>query len=153
KGLDDRIAKLEAAAKTAPDDLRAEILFPGDRMANVNRGRLEARTFDADRDLAAAEAAAASTRTGKDPFAGRTGDFKRHYLLDPPHEIMPYHMYVPKAYTSAKAFPLIIALHGLGGTEDSFFDAYDKRLPALAEQHGYIVAAPIGYRVDGFYGW
>ena len=51
------------------------------------------------------------------------------------------------------AFPLIIALHGLGGTEDSFFDNYEKRLPPLAEQHGYIVAAPLGYRVDGSYGW
>src|SRR4029453_8982645 len=38
-------------------------------------------------------------------------------------------------------------------TEDSFFDGYEGRLPALAEQHGYIVAAPLGYRVDGSYGW
>jgi predicted peptidase len=60
---------------------------------------------------------------------------------------------VPKSYNAAKAFPLIVALHGLGGTEDAFFDGYDKRLPALAEAHGYIVAAPLGYRVDGFYGW
>ena len=26
-------------------------------------------------------------------------------------------------------------------------------LPPLAESHGYIVAAPLGYRVDGSYGW
>ncbi len=26
-------------------------------------------------------------------------------------------------------------------------------MPKLAEQHGYIVAAPLGYRVDGSYGW
>jgi poly(3-hydroxybutyrate) depolymerase len=153
KGLDEQVTRLEAAAKTAPEDVRAEILFPIDRMGNVNRGRLEARTFDADADLAAADAAAAAVKSGKDPFAGRTGDFKRHYLLDAAKEIMPYRMYVPKAYTGAKAFPLIVALHGLGGTEDSFFESYDKALPPLAEQHGYIVAAPIGYRVDGFYGW
>jgi poly(3-hydroxybutyrate) depolymerase len=35
----------------------------------------------------------------------------------------------------------------------AFFDNYDKRLPPLAEQHGYIVVAPLGYRVDGSYGW
>ena len=46
-----------------------------------------------------------------------------------------------------------IALHGLGQTEDSFFQAYGKKLPQLAEPHGYIVAAPLGYRVDGSYGW
>jgi poly(3-hydroxybutyrate) depolymerase len=44
-------------------------------------------------------------------------------------------------------------LHGLGGTEDSFFTGYDGVMPKLAEQHGYIVAAPLGYRVDGSYGW
>ena len=153
KGLDAQVVRLEAAAKTATADQRAELLFPVERTLNVNRGRLEARTFDVNQDFAAADAVAAALMSKKDPFAGRTGDFKRHYLLDPAKEIMPYRMYVPKSYTGAKAFPLIIALHGLGGTEDSFFESYDKTLPPLAEQHGYIVAAPIGYRVDGFYGW
>jgi poly(3-hydroxybutyrate) depolymerase len=152
-GLDEQIARLEASAKTASEDVRAEILFPIDRMTNVNRGRLEARTFDVDKDLALAEAAAAAAKAGQDPFAGRTGDFKRHYMLDAAREIMPYRMYVPRAYTGAKAFPLIVALHGLGGTEDSFFDNYNKALPPLAEQHGYILATPLGYRVDGSYGW
>jgi predicted peptidase len=133
--------------------VRPDILFPVDRMKNVNRGRLELRTFDPDRDLAAAEAIAASARSGKDPFAGRTGDFKRHYMLDAAKEILPYRMYVPTSYNGSKAFPLIIALHGLGGTEDAFFDNYSKVLPPLAESHGYIVAAPLGYRVDGSYGW
>jgi poly(3-hydroxybutyrate) depolymerase len=153
KGLDETVARLEADAKRAPDNLRAEILFPVDRMRNVNRGRLELRTFDPERDLAAAETVAAAITAGKDPFAGRTGDIKRHYLLEAAGEIMPYRTYVPTAYTGAKAFPLIIALHGLGGTEDAFFENYDKKLPPLAEQHGYIVAAPLGYRVDGSYGW
>jgi poly(3-hydroxybutyrate) depolymerase len=153
KGLDDLVARLETDAKAAPDALRAEILFPVDRMRNVNRGRLEVRTFDPGRDLAAAEAVAAAVNSGTDPFAGRTGDLKRHYLLDAASEIIPYRMYVPTTYTGTKAFPLIVALHGLGGTEDAFFDNYEKRLPPLAEQHGYIVAAPLGYRVDGSYGW
>ena len=153
KDLDEIVARLEADAARAPEQLRADILFPIDRMRNVNRGRLEARTFDLDKDLASAEAVAAATRSGKDPFAGRTGDFKRHYTLETAHEIMPYRMYVPTAYSGAKPFPLIVALHGLGATEDSFFDSYNKALPPLAEQHGYIVAAPLGYRVDGSYGW
>jgi poly(3-hydroxybutyrate) depolymerase len=153
KGLDDTVARLENEAKKAAPDLRAEILFPIDRMRNVNRGRLELRTFDPDKDFAAAEAVAASVKGKKDPFAQRTGDFKRHYTLEPAGEILPYRLYVPTTYNGAKAFPLILALHGLGGTEDAFFDNYDKRLPPLAEQHGYIIAAPLGYRVDGSYGW
>src|ERR1700741_1894237 len=62
-------------------------------------------------------------------------------------------MYVPNAYNASKPAPLIVALHGLGGTEDSFFTGYDNQVVRLAEQHGYIVAAPLGYRVDGSYGW
>ncbi|HYM23422.1 MAG TPA: PHB depolymerase family esterase [Vicinamibacterales bacterium] len=163
RGLDDTVAKLEAAAKTAPASLRAEILFPVDRMRNVNRGRLELRTFDPDTDLASAESVAAAVKAKQDPFARKTGDFKRHYTLDTSsrgagapgvsNEVLPYHMYVPASYNGSKAFPLIVALHGLGGTEDAFFTGYEGRLPVLAEQHGYIIAAPLGYRVDGSYGW
>jgi poly(3-hydroxybutyrate) depolymerase len=152
-GVDELAARLEADAAKAPEALRAEILFPIDRMKNVNRGRLELRTFDPDRDLASAEAIAGAVKAGKDPFAGMTGDIRRHYRLDAANEILPYRTYVPTSYTGAKAFPLIIALHGLGGTEDAFFDNYEKKLPPLAESHGYIVAAPLGYRVDGSYGW
>jgi poly(3-hydroxybutyrate) depolymerase len=153
KGVDELAARLEAEARRSPEGARADVLFPIDRMQNVNRGRLELRTFDPDRDLAAAEAIAAAAKGGKDPFAGRTGDFKRHYTLDAAKEIIPYRMYVPTSYTGSKAYPLIVALHGLGGTEDAFFDGYNKVLPPLAESHGYIVAAPLGYRVDGSYGW
>ncbi len=65
----------------------------------------------------------------------------------------PYRLYVPTTYNGTKPAPIIVALHGLGGTEASFFEAYEQRLPALAEQHGYILVAPLGYRPDGFYGW
>ena len=156
KGLDDLAARLEADAMRAPEALRADILFPIDRMKNVNLGRLELRTFDPDRDFADAEEIAASVRLGKNPFTARTGDFKRHYLLESASEIMPYRLYVPKNYApgaQGAGFPLIVALHGLGGTEDSFFTGYDNLMPKLAEQHGYIIAAPLGYRVDGSYGW
>jgi poly(3-hydroxybutyrate) depolymerase len=153
KGLDETVVRLEGEARKAPESVRADILFPIDRMRNVNRGRLELRTFDPEKDLAAAEAVAATSKGGKDPFAGRTGDLKRHYMLDAAAEILPYRMYVPTTYTGTKAFPLIVALHGLGGTEDAFFENYERKLPPLAEQHGYILAAPLGYRVDGSYGW
>jgi poly(3-hydroxybutyrate) depolymerase len=153
KDVDSLVATLERDAKKAPESVRADVEFPIDRMNNVNRGRLELRTFDPDKDMNAATAVVAAVTAGKDPFAGRTGDFKRHYRLDAAKEIIPYRMYVPASYNGAKAYPLIVALHGLGGTEDSFFDGYNKVLPPLAESHGYIVAAPLGYRVDGSYGW
>jgi poly(3-hydroxybutyrate) depolymerase len=153
KGVDEEVTRLEAAAAKAPAALRADILFPVDRMRQINRGRLTLSTFNPERDFAAAAAVAAAAASGKDPFAGRTGDFKRHHLLASANEIMPYRMLVPAGYAASKPSPLIIALHGLGGTEDSFFSNYEGVLPKLAGERGYIVAAPLGYRVDGFYGW
>src|SRR5262245_40233500 len=153
KGLDETVARLEADAKRAPEAARADILYPVDRMRNVNRARLELRTFDPDKDFADAQAVAAGSRGGKNPFATRTGDFKRHYLLAAAGGMMPYRLSVSSAHSASKAYPLVVLLHGLGGTEDSFFDGYDKKVAPLAEQHGVIVAAPLGYRVDGSYGW
>ena len=153
EGLDALVARLENAAAHAPADVRADILFPVDRMRYVNRGSLELRTFNPDRDFTAAQTVASAAAGRQHPFARKTGDFKRHYRLDIADEILPYRMYVPTSYDGSRPFPLIVALHGLGGTEDSFFENYDRAFPPLAERHGYIVAAPMGYRVDGFYGW
>ena len=153
QGLDELTARLQQGAAGAPASVRADILYPVDRMRQVNRGRLELRTFDPEADFAAAEAVLADASTGTDPFIGRTGDFKRHYLLESANEIMPYRLYVPTGYDPARQYPLVVALHGLGGTENSFFDNYEQEFPPLAEAHGYIVAAPLGFRVDGSYGW
>jgi poly(3-hydroxybutyrate) depolymerase len=152
-GLDSIVARLEDAAKRAPENVRSDVLYPLDRMRHVNVGRIELRTFDPARDFAAADSIAVAARSGTNPFATRTGDFKRHYPLDSADEIMPYRVYVPTRYTSSRPFPLVIALHGLGGTEDSFFSSYSGVFPRLAEERGYLVAAPLGYRVDGWYGW
>jgi poly(3-hydroxybutyrate) depolymerase len=153
EGLDALVARLEDAAKRGPESVRADMLYPVDRMRQVNRGRLELRTFDPAHDFAAAESVVVATAAGKDPFAARTGDFKRHYLLASADEMMPYHVYVPTGYTPTRAYPLIVALHGLGATEDSFFASYETNFPRLAQERGYILVAPLGYRVDGGYGW
>jgi len=118
----------------------------------VNRGRIELQDFNVGVEIAKAEAIVADSKGGKDPFKGKTGDFERHYLLQGANEIMPYRVYVPKSYSASKPTALVIALHGLGGNEDGFFDNYEKLPPQLAEQHGLLMAAPLGFRRDGFYG-
>jgi len=152
-GLDDEIAKLERAAKTVEEPLRSDVLYPVDRMRHVNRGLLELRTFDATKDFAAANALVATLAKKKNPYLGQVGDLKRHYFLTAANEIMPYRVLIPKNYSPSRPSPLIVALHGLGSTEDTFFDAYGKKLPELADARGYIVVSPLGYRVDGGYGW
>jgi predicted esterase len=152
KGLDAKLKALDAAAATATAAIRADVMFPGDYIRNVNRGRIELQDFNVGAELARAEAVLVAAKGGKDPFKGKTGDFERHYLLEGANEIMPYRVYVPKGYAPSKATPLVIALHGLGGNEDGFFDNYQQLAPQLAEEHGFLLAAPLGFRRDGFYG-
>jgi poly(3-hydroxybutyrate) depolymerase len=152
KGLDAELHALASAAASVPEALRADVLYPADYITNINRGRVRLGTFDAAVEIKAAESVLAAAKAGRDPFKGRTGDMKRHYVLAGANEVMPYRVYVPATYTGAAPTPLVIALHGLGGSEDSMFDVYAKQPVALAEQHGFLMAAPLGYRPDGFYG-
>jgi predicted esterase len=153
KGVTARLRQLESDAATAPAEVRADLRYPADYVRKINRGLIELGTFNVGTELTAAEGIAAAAKGGKNPFAGHTGGFERHYVLESAGEIMPYRVYVPTTYTPARAYPLIVALHGLGQTEDSFMDAYAKTVPTQAEQRGYIVVAPLGFRVDGFYGF
>jgi len=152
KGLDGKLKGLETAAASAAPAVRDDIAYPGDYIRNVNRGRVELADFNVVAEVAKAEAIVGAAKGGKDPFKGKTGDFERHYLLAGANEIMPYRVYVPKTYSASKPNALVIALHGLGANEDSFFDSYDKLPPQLAEKHGLLMAAPLGFRRDGFYG-
>jgi poly(3-hydroxybutyrate) depolymerase len=154
KDLDATLAQIEAAAAKMPETIRPDALYPVEYIHSVDRGRLEIGAFDLAKELASVDQLLAATKTGKnnDPFAGRTGDFKRHYLFKAGGEIMPYHLYVPTTYNASRAFPLVVALHGLGASEDSMFSPIYGGVPKLAEQHGFIVVAPLGYRVDGGYG-
>jgi len=152
KGLDAKLKALEAAAATATSAVRDDILYPADYIRNVNRGRVELADFNVATEVGKAETVVAQAKGNKDPFKGKTGDFERHYLLQGANEIMPYRVYVPKAYAASKPTALVIALHGLGGNEDGFFDNYSQLPPKLAEQHGFLLAAPLGFRRDGFYG-
>jgi hypothetical protein len=152
RGLDARLGALAKAAATVPAAVREDVAYPADYIRSVNRGKVGLGTFNVATELTAAEAIVTAAKGGKDPFAGRTGDFERHYRLEGANEVMPYRVYVPTGYQASKPMPLVVALHGLGATEDSFFDSYAKLTPKLAEQHGFLLAAPLGYRIDGFYG-
>ena len=152
KGLDAKLKALDTAAAAVTPAVRADVLFPADYIKNVNRGRIELADFNVGAEIARAEAVLVDSRGGKDAFKGKTGDFERHYVLEGANEIMPYRVYVPKAYAASKPTALVIALHGLGANEDSFFDSYSQLPPQLAEKHGFLMAAPLGFRRDGFYG-
>ena len=82
---------------------------------------------------------------GKDPFAGKHGDSRRAYRSAVDHTLQPYRLFIPESYDGSKPAPLLVALHGMGGDENSMFDSYaNGLLKREAERVGFIVACPKG---------
>lgn len=71
------------------------------------------------------------------------------YELDAANARMPFTLFVPEGYDPAKAWPLIVDLHGAGVTplQQMLFDGTTD----FAQRDGYIVLAPMGYSTFG--GW
>lgn len=61
-----------------------------------------------------------------------------------------YQLFVPSTYTSARPAPLILALHCLLCPPSDFIRYAD--LTELAEARGYIVVAPMGVNLHGWWG-
>jgi poly(3-hydroxybutyrate) depolymerase len=75
----------------------------------------------------------------------RTYDFKEAKKAE-----MEYALFVPSTYDKDKKSPLIVALHGLYSNPQQMMRY--RGLTDLAEKHGYIVVAPMGYNSSGWYG-
>ncbi len=100
--------------------------------------------FMADPGLLAAqlEKEISALEKSKNPYRQRPGDLWRS--MPRKQSGLAYRMYAPKAACGDEPHPLVIALHGAGGDENMFFDAYDLgRLRDLAEQHGFLLASPV----------
>jgi len=74
---------------------------------------------------------------------------QRSYRFEPTGETLTYVLYVSSKVSPAKKNPLVVALHGLGGDGNFLLR---ERVVDLAEEGGYIVVAPLGYNVGGWYG-
>jgi poly(3-hydroxybutyrate) depolymerase len=81
-----------------------------------------------------------------------TGDQHLEYVFAPTGQQMPYRVHVPTTWDGKEALPIILMLHGAGSDENAYMDMAEGMLPALAEQHGYIVVSPNGMGPLGAYG-
>ena len=96
-------------------------------------------------EFAAANAILNALDAGKDPFAGKHGDSRRAYRSAVDQTLQPYRLFIPESYDASRATPLLVALHGMGGDENSLFDSYASGLlKREAERVGFIVACPKG---------
>lgn len=87
-----------------------------------------------------------------DPFSERRGEFKKAYLSKVDNTLQPYQIFVPSRYDKSMPVPLVIALHGMGGDENSYLIVYGQgAFKAEAEKRGYIVACPKGRKPASMY--
>jgi predicted peptidase len=79
---------------------------------------------------------------------------RSHVLPEAPGVDVPYAVYVPTGYDASRPTPLVIALHGLGSGVMYMMEYGNARTSVveLAEQHGYLVATPMGFNERGWYG-
>ena len=100
----------------------------------------------------AAQAPAAQTPApgrgrGPAPVDSRV-QIRMHHFADTKEDI-PYAIFVSSKVARGRKAPMIVSLHGLGGTHTTMMrpNAID-----LAEAGGYILLAPMGYNPRGWYG-
>jgi len=74
---------------------------------------------------------------------------QRTYLFADSNEQLPYAVFVSSKVSKDKKNPLIVALHGLGGNQNTMMRANALE---LAEAGGYIMVGPMGYNSGGWYG-
>ncbi len=138
------------------ESTKATIRYPFDLLRVVALGRRplpgQADHFDLEHEFARSEELLGALESGRDLLRGAMGDRTRHYVFEAGDEILPYRIYVPTTWDGKTALPLVLMLHGGGATENTNMDNDDGALPKLAEQRGYIVVCPLGYRPTGAFG-
>lgn len=117
----------------------------------ADKGEVNPKNYDWDKEFTIAQGIADGVASGKDPFAGKHGDVRKAYLSKADQTLQPYRLYIPSGYDGSKPLPLVVALHGMGGDENSMFDGYGKELTVDCEKHGFIVVAPKGRGTASMY--
>lgn len=141
--LNDRLAKLKPMLNgMMPYEMTAEtmkgIVSVLDALAN--KKTLEAN-FPAARLLAEVEAAHAASHN----FYGKPKVGQFWLTFTPGQGTLPVRMLAPAAAKAGQPLPLVIALHGAGGSENMFFETYGYgTIAKLCEQRGWLLVSPRG---------
>lgn len=119
-------------------------------LQSLARGAVPETNYPAARLIAEAEALSKSISADERFFgAKRAGQF---WLTVPTaHGDVPVRVFVPDESKAGKPIPLVVALHGAGGSENLFFDGYGYgKVVRLAKERGWMVVAPrAGTLFDG----
>jgi poly(3-hydroxybutyrate) depolymerase len=89
-----------------------------------------------------------SIKAGQNPYRDRRGDTWR--VLKTEDGEIPLRLYLSRSPDKNKLLPVVIALHGAGGDENMFPEAYGAGLiKKLAEKHGFLLVSPLADDFSG----
>ncbi|MBI2687171.1 MAG: 5'-nucleotidase C-terminal domain-containing protein [Acidobacteria bacterium] len=80
-------------------------------------------------------------------------DLRLSYTSEIDNTPQPYRLYIPPKHPAPA--PLVIAMHGTGGDENTLFDAPPYQhvsLKAAADRHGFLVVSPLGRGITEYRG-
>jgi predicted peptidase len=84
-------------------------------------------------------------KPGSQQWRGR-GDQKRFYHFSDANADVPYRVCVPSGWDGKSKLPMVVFLHGGWNDESSYLDQNNKQMVKLADQHGYLLVSPLGYK-------
>jgi pimeloyl-ACP methyl ester carboxylesterase len=98
--------------------------------------------YPAARLLAEAESAVEAIKAGKNFYGGdKAGQFWLRLPAGP--SAVPVRLLAPDAVKDNKPLPLVIAMHGIAGSENLFFEAFGAGLTVkLCRERGWLLVAP-----------
>jgi predicted esterase len=144
--LKDRLAKAKKGSTALPTAEYAIAVYE-----QADKGELNPTRVNFREEFGKASAIVDSLDQGRDPFAGKKGDLHKAYRSAVDNTLQPYRVFIPAAYDGTKPTPLLVALHGMGGDENSMFDGYKETLKREAEREGFIVVCPKGRESASMY--
>ncbi|MEK7830949.1 MAG: prolyl oligopeptidase family serine peptidase, partial [Acidobacteriota bacterium] len=111
----------------------------------VNAGQMSVIRTDLKAAIADANALLDQITKGENPLTAKRGDIHWAYQSVVDQSFQPYRFFVPSNYDAKKKWPLVVALHGMGGDENSFFASYNNgEMKRIAEARGYLIVCPKG---------
>jgi predicted peptidase len=100
--------------------------------------------LDAQAVMTAAQQLAKSLASPSSAQWQAKGDQHRKYHFADANTDEPYRLCVPTTWDGKSSLPLAMFLHGSGSDENTYVDQNNKQMLNLAQQHGYLLVAPLG---------
>jgi predicted esterase len=143
--LGERVDRLTAAANGLKDDKttdRATLKRLAALLAEMRDRRPQETDYPAARLLTEAEALAKAVGEEK-PYYGQKRPGSFYLALATAEGAWPARLAAPEAAAKGAPLPLVIVLHGVGASENMWFDAHGRGAAArLATERGWLVVAP-----------